>query len=164
MITLLKSATLLKNYKFNGGNLQVTLGIEALVRAIDRLNEAAEDRLVKQFPTTSTKSCSLEEIESFSVYPYCEDTSLSLGFPGQYYSSISIRDTPTITDEAREDILNTLLCFYDLDHCKPKKNNGELMDAWRKARARQEEHQHKIFWTEAELQALEDKRAQQNTL
>ena len=93
-----------------------------------------------------------------NLNPYCEDGRLSLKFPGTWYKSISIpSNTPTISDAARQELLDTLVCFFNLDDCKPK-SNGELMNAWRTARTVQEEQQQQIFFTEAELQAPEETR------
>ena len=154
-IALLKSGTLVQDIWSDAGS-KVELGIPALLRAIDRLNVRAENRLLQAFPGISVKACTSKEIKEIGVNPYCEDGRLSLKFPGTYYKSISIpSNTPTISDAARQELLDTLVCFFNLDDCKPKSNN-ELMNAWRTARKVQEEQQQQIFFTEAELQAREE--------
>ena len=77
IFTLLRSAKLLEEVKTkSGGKLQ--LGVNALLRAIRNFNESAESRLISVFLTTNTKACSMDEIRSYNVQPYCEDERLSL--------------------------------------------------------------------------------------
>ena len=152
IIMLLKAATLLQETRSETGKT-VQLGIPALVRAIGRLNEAAEKRLLQAFKGKPTKACDLKEIEGFGVTIYCEDERLSLRYPGTIYNSIRTPEgTETISNADRDQLLDTLVCFFDLEHCKPKNKKG-LHQAWLHAKEAQTQHQHRIFWTEAELQA-----------
>ena len=76
---------------------------------------------------------------------------------GVWYKSIKIpSDTPTISDEDRQVLLETLCCFFNLDDCKPKRKGGPLMAAWLRAKQAQMKSQLQIFRTEEELQKLED--------
>ena len=155
IINLIKAGKLVQQIRTKDGST-VELGIPALVRAIDRLNILAENRLLQSFPSISRKACDWDDLRNHQVTPYCENEALSLRWLGAYYKSISIPDdTPTMEDGVRQELLDTLLCFFNLDNCRPK-NKGELMTAWKKARATQERQRNQIFFTETELQKRED--------
>ena len=155
IINLIKAGKLVQQIKTEDGST-VELGIPALLRAIDRLNSAAKNRLLQSFPSISRKACDWDDLRNHQVTPYCENEALSLRWLGAYYKSISIPDdTPTMEDGVRQELLDTLLCFFNLDNCRPR-NKGELMTAWKNARATQERQRNQIFLTETELQKRED--------
>ena len=60
-ITLLKAGTLVQDIWSDAGS-KVELGIPALLRAIDRLNVRAENRLLQAFPAVTVKACTMKEI------------------------------------------------------------------------------------------------------
>ena len=155
IITLLRAGTLIQDIWSRKRNTKVEIGIDALVRAIGLLNDKAEERLVKAFIGVPQKACLKEEGLALNCIPYCEDERLSLQYFGTTYKSIAIpADTPTISEESRQMLLDTLCCFFNMDHAKPK-NSGALRNAWMRAKQAQEDHQEKIFREEEEMQAME---------
>ena len=74
-----------------------------------------------------------------------------------WYNSVKIPcDTPIISDDNMQVLLETLCCFFNLDDCKPIRKGSPRMVAWLRAKKAQEKSQLKIFRTEQELQRLED--------
>ena len=157
LIGLIKAGKLLEHIKAqHKGRGMVKLGIPALVRAIDRMNELAGAKIIQDFPHELTKACSIEEIANHQVKSYCEDARLSLKYPGTYYKAIVVsEEIKAISPIARQELLDTLVCFFNVDRCKPKKP-GACRNAWNRAKDAQEKLRHKIFWTEEELQMQED--------
>ena len=140
-ITLLKSARLLEEAWTHLGE-KVKLGVPAIVNAIDQINDRAEDQILSAFPAQTTKSASFQEIYAKGCFPYHELGSLSLSRPGIVYKSVWVPpDATAISEKKREEILDALVCFYDMEDCKPA-NNGELMAAWITARRTQTKMRH----------------------
>jgi hypothetical protein len=143
MITLLKSAQLLIEVQRVSPDHQtkktVKISKESLVKAIDRLNERCENRILKSINSISIKSASSQQIEDKGLLAYCEDTALSLKFPGSVYKALSVpADTAVLSDDDRADLLGVLCCFYDFSQNKPG-SKGDLRAAWFKAVQKQEE-------------------------
>ena len=136
-ITLLKSAQLLTEVQRVSPDHQtkktVKISKESLVKAIDRLNERCDNRILKSINSISIKSASSQQIEDKGLFAYCEDTALSLKFPGSVYKALSVpADTAVLSDDDRAHLLNVLCCFYDFDQYKPGGNRA-LRQAWYKA-------------------------------
>jgi hypothetical protein len=150
-ITLLKSAQLLTEVEIYGPDHQtkktVAVTKETLVRAIDRLNDRCEKRIIKSLDHTYIKSASTKEIQDRGIFSYCEDPALSLAFPGSVYKALSVpADTTVLSDDDREGLLDVLCCFYDFTENKPT-SNGDLQQAWFKA-VKTQQDLGQFYWTE----------------
>ena len=149
-ITLLKSARLITTAVGTKNLLEKEIGIPALVDAIEKLNTECEGRLIaSNLPRKTITAASANEIKNKQIIPYCEHSALSLSHPGLPYTAMVVNEsTPVITDDDRQRLLDVLTCFYDLTEVKPK-NAGALMNAWKKAEAKQSEMR-RLYWPAAE--------------
>ena len=122
-ITLLKTAELVTKVKVGGRD--ISLGAKALIKALDKLNSEAEKRIMNS---------SLPKIKiRTGLLPYCEHPSLGLSQPGVTYNALqTLENTPVISAEDRQSVLDALVCFYSFEKNKPK-NKGPQMDAWEAA-------------------------------
>jgi len=150
-ITLLKSAQLLTEVEIHCPDHQtkktVKISKESLVKAIDRLNDQCEKRILKSLDSTNIKSASTKEILDRGIFPYCEDPALSLAFPGSVYKALSVpADTAVLSDDDRAGLLDVLCCFYDFTQNKPA-SNGDLRTAWYKA-VKTQQDLGQFYWPE----------------
>ena len=136
-ITLLKTAQLVTRVEVRGRSIPV--GTQALIRALDELNEKAEKRIMSSsLPKVRIRSATKEEMVQKGLFPYSEWRSLSLSQPGIVYNALQASETtPVISDEDRQSVLDALVCFYNFEGNRPR-NKGELRDAWVKVIQTQE--------------------------
>ena len=114
-------------------NAKIPLGKQAIINAIIKLNERAEKRILETLPHIRVQTASRQEINEKGLYAYCEDPALSLSEPGLVLQALQVpEDTPSISDEDRQHLLDVLCCFYDFSNNKPS-NTGALRDAWNRA-------------------------------
>ena len=121
------------------GGRSIPVGTQALIRALDELNEKAEKRIMSSsLPKVRIRSATKEEMVQKVLFPCSEWRSLSLSQPGIVYNALQASETtPVISDEDRQSVLDALVCFYNFADNKPK-NKGELRDAWVKVIQTQE--------------------------
>ena len=145
-ITLLKTAELVTKVKVGGR--EMSLGTKALIKALDKLNSEAEKRIMNSsLPKIKIRAATKEEMKTKGLLPYCEHRSLSLSQPGVTYNALqTLEDTPVISPEDRQSVLDALVCFYSFENNKPK-NKGPQMEAWQAAIDTQKQWRPK-YWPE----------------
>ncbi|CAK0815940.1 unnamed protein product [Prorocentrum cordatum] len=118
-ITLLKSAKLLETVKREDGSIQ-QIGTAALVAAIKKLNEEAQGQvLASGLQVHNKRTAGKVEIKNKGLFPYCSDPALMLGHPGATCRALHLPpDTPAISPGFLQEVLDVLVCFYDLSQCK----------------------------------------------
>ncbi len=138
-ITLLKSAQLMFEAHGVVTNTKIPLGRQAIIDAIVKLNKRAEKRILETLPHIWVQTASRQDINKKGLYVYCEDPALSLSEPGLVFNALAVlEDTPSISDEDRQHLLDTRCCFYDFSKNNPS-NIGALGDAWNRAQETQYE-------------------------
>ena len=121
------------------------MGKQAIIKAITKLNERADNRILKTFPYSRVQTASMKEINAKGLNVYCENPTLSLSEPGSVFNVLEVFvETRSINDEDRRHLLDVLCCFYDFRGNKPS-NTGELRDAWIRAQEKQNELR-QIYW------------------
>ena len=143
-ISLLKAGKLLEAVELEDGSLQ-DLGKPALVSAIRKLNEEAAEQVVQsQLERHSKKTASMQELRDKGINPYCEDRELSLAQPGVRTNALYLPpETPVISPGLLDELLDLLVCFYDLSDVTAK--GHEIKQALKKAIAVQEARRKEFF-------------------
>ena len=125
ILDLLRSAVLLESS--SGKTTQ-----SKLMSALERLNHECDEQLKHLVECRYIRSCTYETFKQRCTWePYCEDPRLSLSFGNQMYKALYIgSDTPTMSVDARELLLECLCAHYDLEPLKPK-SKGAKFRAWK---------------------------------
>ena len=102
---------------------KIKLGKRAIIDAIIKLNERAEERILQTLPHILVRTASRQEINEKGLYAYCEVPALSLSEPGLVFKALQVLEgTPSISEEDRQHLLDMLCCFYDFIKNKPSKH------------------------------------------
>ncbi len=98
------------------------MGTKALIKALDELNSEAEKRIMNSsLPKIQIRSATKEEMTKKGLLPYGEHRSLSLSQPGITYNALQmLEDTPVISPEDRQSVLDALVCFYSFENKQSK--------------------------------------------
>ena len=129
MITLLRSAQLILQIEKDGYVFNV--GIPGLLKAIEDLNLASEQRLFNSnLEKETVLAVRQQQVKDRGIVPYGTNPEVSLCQFGITYASLHVpRDTPVLSDGDRANLLETICMVYDFDRAEPK-SKGEMYDAW----------------------------------
>ena len=124
-ITLLKTAELVTKVKVGGR--EMSLGTKALIKALDKLNSEADKRIMNSsLPKIKIRAATKEEMKTKGLLPYREHPSLSLSQPGVTYNALqTLENTPVISAEDRQSVLDALVCFYSFEKKQTKEQRPE---------------------------------------
>ena len=142
-ITILKSAQVMKLVDGDGQAINID---DAIVAAIEKLNEEADKKLIELECCRRLQAGSAKDlVEKYGWQPYCENQSKSIGAANISYNALKTgKTTPMIADAFRQRVLNALVCFYDFTAME-KPETPSLRRAWRQAIQMQEENRQIYF-------------------